>query len=951
MMPRITVDQLKTDAEHAINSRDLEGIKELSQYFTTGDNGLKPFSAAIQFDPDKVVADVATEAAIAIPLANTLSRVGRDIEFQSRIYDGYDGPIIVTEGDSYFQYPFILDDIVDNLIELYAVRSLGAAGDELAEIISNNEYTSVIKEVDADFFLISGGGNDMLGSGRLKRFLHEYEPGMTPAQLIHRQRFEQFKLNITQHYDSLFSQLTNQFPRLRILCHGYDYALPRSGGKWLGRPLQERGVPRELHNSIIRILIDEFNDILEEAQKRYPARVFHVDIREQIGPNQNSWHDELHPKNPGYKRAAKQFQEIIERLRTSIPLTPSSQGNVPNNLGANEAIIAAPRPYTSRHSTNPSRDGQWDRLSTEELDAYRHVMLLQTQAYESPARIENRRRMLPTEGADATAYERIIGKSNIFPINYLERGQQASRAVCRVDVINRYGTLSSHGTGFIIGDGLIITNNHVISDQASATRSSVVFDYAFDADFNDLPRERFDITDEVFITSKPLDFTVFSVKHHSRLGKPLKEYGFLKLIADSGKGIVDESVSIIQHPDGMPKQIALRDSRVIGVQDDFIYYTTDTNPGSSGSPVLNDQWLPVAVHHMAVPDPAAQGKFVANRGIRISRIITYLQTQAGFGNSEAKQIIDTIGISSQTEATDTATTFQPTNTITSDPLPIAEAAFTTARWDDVIGYNPQFLDTHIPLPLPNDHTRILPTNDGHQLRYHHFSVVMEKERNLPSVTAVNLDGSQFQRMNRRGRWRFDPRIATTDQTGNDCYKNNDLDRGHMVRRVTPMWGPESIARKAEADTFHYTNCAPQHARLNQGIWLDLEDYMVDWAIDHDLKMSIFTGPIFRADDMVYRGKYKIPAEFWKVAVVPETTVNCGYRAVAYLHTQKNLLPDLLEAFGDYSTFRVPIRMIADLSGIDFSPLFPFDVHQTNDDSLESTTGIMRLQGPYDLGFN
>ncbi|MER3477440.1 MAG: hypothetical protein C4287_14275, partial [Leptolyngbya sp. ERB_1_2] len=59
----------------------------------------------------------------------------------------------------------------------------------------------------------------------------------------------------------------------------------------------------------------------------------------------------------------------------------------------------------------------------------------------------------------------------------------------------------------------------------------------------------------------------------------------------------EEFVTVIQHPGGQPKQIAIRENKVLKIgddqdalQDNFLWYASDTAPGSSGSPVLNDNW-------------------------------------------------------------------------------------------------------------------------------------------------------------------------------------------------------------------------------------------------------------------------------------------------------------------------------------------------------------------------
>jgi endonuclease G len=74
--------------------------------------------------------------------------------------------------------------------------------------------------------------------------------------------------------------------------------------------------------------------------------------------------------------------------------------------------------------------------------------------------------------------------------------------------------------------------------------------------------------------------------------------------------------------------VALRDNRIVDVFDNFLHYEADTQPGSSGSPVFNDQWELVALHHASVPAPEHPelGKFV-NEGIRVSRLLAFIGEQ------------------------------------------------------------------------------------------------------------------------------------------------------------------------------------------------------------------------------------------------------------------------------------------------------------------------------------
>ncbi len=220
--------------------------------------------------------------------------------------------------------------------------------------------------------------------------------------------------------------------------------------------------------------------------------------------------------------------------------------------------------------------------------------------------------------------------------------------------------------------------------------------------------------------------------------------------------------------------------------------------------------------------------------------------------------------------------------------------------------------------------------DGYVLPYHHFSLVMNKVRKIAFYTAVNIDGTTVNRLGRDDNWIADPRVGADEQTDNSLYANNDLDRGHLVRRLDPVWG--SVAQAANVDTFHFTNCSPQHKDFNQSdvTWQGLENYILDNAIAEKFRVSVFTGPVFRDDDQEYRG-VKLPRQFWKVLVMVEKG---KLSATAYLLSQEKLIKDLRdEAFSDDTlvrTYQVPIEKIESLTGLSFglSELDPMEHHES-----------------------
>ena len=242
------------------------------------------------------------------------------------------------------------------------------------------------------------------------------------------------------------------------------------------------------------------------------------------------------------------------------------------------------------------------------------------------------------------------------------------------------------------------------------------------------------------------------------------------------------------------------------------------------------------------------------------------------------------------------------------------------------GYDPKFLGPRVDLPALSrervEDTVLLKDGSGHELKYTHFSVVMSKSRKIALFTAVNIDGRRIEDLPRdRDAWYFDPRIERKYQMDPKVYKHPELDRGHLVRRLDPVWGKS--AKKANEETFHFTNCSPQHSKLNQRTWLDLENYILNNAKVHDLKVTVFTGPVFRDDDKVYLQKFAIPAEFWKVAIVRKTDRTLS--ATAYLQSQRDLISGVKAfGYGEYKTYQVLVAQIEKLTRLDFGKLREHD---------------------------
>ncbi len=599
--------------------------------------------------------------------------------------------------------------------------------------------------------------------------------------------------------------------------------------------------------------------------------------------------------------------------------------------------------------------------------------------------------LLDTDGSDPNGFERVIGTSDLVSVNFLSRGLTTSRSICRVRVPAVGGEW--YGSGFLVGPRLLATNNHVLSSAADAAQAEAEFGFEHDAEGVLSPPVQFNLSpSEVFFTDVAHDITLVAVVPFSEGGVPLDRFGFLPLLPLSGKGVHGEWVTLIQHPGGDPKQMAVRACQIVELEPDqrvgvdtqrFIHYTTDTEPGSSGAPVLNDQWQVVAIHHKAVPRSGkearkklADGKepqWLANEGVRISAISSLLESRRFMDKDAAGALVrieQALGVLPLHVAEPAPSGFDALQE--KDRAPHKPNKWNQWHAAHPLGYDPNFLPglgIEIDSVLADAKQRAAPlkSGQGHVLDYLHFSTVIHAERKFPILTAVNIRGdSLIHPGERAGSFRIDVRMDEAYQPAANFYEKklgDDLvqfSRGHLVRRFDPCWG-ESLEQAQTADdhTFHYSNAAPQVQGFNAGNWLDVEDYVLDRAQTKERRMTVFAGPIFRGDDPKYgqnrlNGPWQIPVSFWKVVVVEKEPGK--FAATAFILGQIKLIEALFEA-GVFTNLRqntlaelqsnhlqTTIMTVEAETGLDFSSLHEFDAVA----ALESTRRTRILRSPRDI---
>jgi len=501
--------------------------------------------------------------------------------------------------------------------------------------------------------------------------------------------------------------------------------------------------------------------------------------------------------------------------------------------------------------------------------------------------------------------------------------ERAIASVARLELPNG-GSVPYLGTAWMIADDVMITNRHVVELFAYGEGNTVRFlstplgeTYQPQVDFreeygSDLVFE-VPIREVLFLESRAPglpDLAFVRVEPHEKLPPPIE--------LDDGVPAFKDNVAAIGYPaadggrndrlvmeklfKGIYEVKRLSPGWISGVdmQSGLLMHDCTTLGGSSGSVLVSlDRGKAVGLHfkgeyrlgNYAVPAPVIRDRLrnLTSRGVSVP-----MRSGAGPGDFGEERP-------------------QPTP----DDL------------TDRTGYNPDFLGESVDLPglspaLQSEFVSVEGSPNG-LLNYLHFSIGMHGSRRMALYTACNIDGANEFSIKRTGKdpWVFDPRIDKDLQIGHQLYVDTNLQRGHLVRRLDPCWGPsKDIAKQAELDTFFFSNCTPQHENFNPKTWLSLEEYVLRNAWKKDLKVTVFTGPVLRDTDKTFRG-VRMPEEYWKVIVIRREDTG-QLSATGYIVSQADWMNDLEFVYGQFETYQIPIKSIEQRTGLNFAQVRPFD---------------------------
>jgi endonuclease G, mitochondrial len=299
------------------------------------------------------------------------------------------------------------------------------------------------------------------------------------------------------------------------------------------------------------------------------------------------------------------------------------------------------------------------------------------------------------EGSYQLALERIMGSTDYQEVYILDILFRLSKSVCRIKKNGR-----AIGTGFLVAENILITNHHVLPNDYEAEEVTAEFDFEIGPPplRELLSSSEFECEPEAFFFTSPLDdipgdpysgldFTLVALKPNGTNGKSIKDYTPVALDGNKGKIIKGENCVIIQHPEGKPKKVALKNSAFFSETTTRIIYETDTQPGSSGSMVVAlGTGEVVALHHAGLPRTDDQNRiltktgaiatnqtpeqdiaWIGNQGIKVSKIVEAIEGAVLPEHMEQGRnllISKTKKVSKELQATDV---------MKNDALPVANA--------------------------------------------------------------------------------------------------------------------------------------------------------------------------------------------------------------------------------------------------------------------------------------
>ncbi|MCU0907102.1 MAG: hypothetical protein MUF73_06560 [Rhodobacteraceae bacterium] len=325
---------------------------KVKRRYTIYARGPRPMQIQILPNPDRVdIPPGIAELESAIGFGNAAYRLSRNTRFNLSLMNPLDTrPVLVAEGDSWFQFPLAVDEVIDHLTTHFRIDCGSAAGDTLANMAAGplgegaQEYMLLLRRNAARVraFLFSAAGNDIIGeevgpdgqtAAVLTRILRPTtKPNPKPADVIDEGELSNRLTTLRNGYAGVIARIRSdaRFATLPILVHGYSYpfAFPHGTAdrrrplwadqdQWLGRAFAHHGITdHTLRHAVLRVLLDRLHGMLSGLAKGPANQVWLVDCRDAL-PKVSDWADEIHGTSRGFTKVAARFRATLAQAGVS----------------------------------------------------------------------------------------------------------------------------------------------------------------------------------------------------------------------------------------------------------------------------------------------------------------------------------------------------------------------------------------------------------------------------------------------------------------------------------------------------------------------------------------------------------------------------------------------------------------------------------------------------------
>jgi len=243
----------------------------------------------------------------------------------------------------------------------------------------------------------------------------------------------------------------------------------------------------------------------------------------------------------------------------------------------------------------------------------------------------------PSESLPETPEILVVeGRDERVNYDFIQQALHASKSVARLHVPRIKGNArgrGGYGTGWLISPTLLLTNHHVVNNRDYGTPPAEESDLrkqveetTFWFDYHQEGGARVELNSARLIAwDIDLDYALLRLSEAEQMRDMHLKVSQAPPILESA-----DRLNIVQHPRGGPLRYAIRSNYYIGEGEHSYHlrYLTDTEAGSSGSPVFTDSWDVIGLHRAfrKVPKHMYKGDTIKyhNEGVSIHTILDHI---------------------------------------------------------------------------------------------------------------------------------------------------------------------------------------------------------------------------------------------------------------------------------------------------------------------------------------